>query len=242
MKDFCKPGIRANILQFYFLLALSSTTSADGSGIDKVYDPYVQPQERELEWRSRYQDDKDNQRLSNRTHKLGLGASLDERRFAEVYFIAESSSGESTALEASEIELKWQLTEQGEYLADWGLLFELEKELNEKVWEFKTGLISSRQWNDWVATANLFVIYEWGDDIEDELETAAALQARYRFSQQLEPALELFISEDTRAIGPALSGTVLFANNNSVYWQTGYYVDLRTSGEDTLRFALEYEF
>ena len=75
------------------------------------------------------------------------------------------------------MEAKWQLTEQGEFWADWGMLFELEKEANEDVWEFATAVLAEKEWGKWSGTANFYVLREWGSDIESEWETKLNLQA-----------------------------------------------------------------
>ena len=59
---------------------------------------------------------------------------INERWFAELYVIGEELEDQSLELEAYEIEAKWQLTEQGEFAYDWGLLFELEKHHDKDIW------------------------------------------------------------------------------------------------------------
>ena len=103
--------------------------AADGYAVDKVYLPYVQPLEREIELRSLYLDDHSETIDGGMTHRLGIGKSFSDRLFGEFYLIGQKDfSGDSVSLEAYELELKWQLTEQGERFADWGILFELESE------------------------------------------------------------------------------------------------------------------
>ncbi|HAU08968.1 MAG TPA: hypothetical protein DCS16_04440, partial [Gammaproteobacteria bacterium] len=104
-------------------------------------------------------------------------------------------------LSALEFELKWQLTEQGEYSADWGLVFELEHGVEQDLDELSVGLLLEKEFGRWSATANLFAIQEWGEDIKSEFETAFGLQARYRYSRLFEPALEFYLGQDTIGLG-----------------------------------------
>ena len=52
--------------------------------------------------------------------------------------IAAKDNGESLELEGFELEARRQLTEQGEYRADRGMLFEVERETSENTWERKS--------------------------------------------------------------------------------------------------------
>lgn len=230
------------------LLAVALATAAgplaaDGVVIDKIYHPYVQPLEREFEWRAIWQDRQPGRPDNLQLYHFAYGQSFGERWFAELYLIGQNSAGESFELEAYELELQRQLTEQGEYWADWGLLFELEKERDLDAWEFSTAVLAEKEWGRWSGTANLFMQHEWGNDVEDETETRLGLQARYRYSRGLEPALELYSGEGTRGIGPAIRGQVPLSGRRQLTWEAGaiFGVDSR-SPDTTLRFLLEFEF
>jgi len=124
------------LLMLSSLLPWSGQILADGFVIDKIYHPYVQPLEQELEWRTIYQDEQISTPDDLWLYQLAYGRSLNDHWFAELYLVGEKSAVQSFEIEAYELEAKWQLTEQGEFWADWGVLFELEKEANQDVWEF----------------------------------------------------------------------------------------------------------
>ena len=221
--------------------AFSTDACADGTIIDRLYDPYVQPLEKELEFRLLAQHDDDAPDVQR--HLLGFGRSLSDRLAVEVYAIGSTGRGEGFAIDASEIELKWQLTEQGEYAVDWGLLFELEREFGENIWEASTSLLAGRDFGRWTATANLDLIYEWGGGIDNEFETTLHLQARYRYRESFEPGLEFHAGQDTLAIGPVISGLVRISAGKKFRWSAGLFCGLDTvSPESTFRLNLEYEF
>jgi hypothetical protein len=172
-----------------------------------------------------------------------LGRALAEYVFAEVYLIGERSSDESLDLEAYELEVLWQLSEQGEYFMDYGLLFELEKEDDEDIWEYSTAALLEKEFGRFSGTANLGLTYEWGDDIKDELESSLVLQGRYRYNPRFEPALELYMGEDTLALGPVLMGMERLGVMKALRWETGLILGLDSDTADyTLRALLEYEF
>jgi hypothetical protein len=217
---------------------------ADGSAIDKVYHPYVEQLEWEVEWRMIHEDENPLTGEERRQlHRLGLGRAVAEYVFLEAYLIGERSAENSLELEAYEVELLWQLSEQGEYVLDYGLLFELEKEHQEDIWEYATVLLLEKEFGRFSGTANLGLIYEWGDDIQDEWETTLALQGRYRYSPRFEPALEFYAGEDTRALGPVLTGTERLGPMKALRWEAGVVFGLDSDTSDyTLRAVLEYEF
>jgi len=217
------------------LLFLPLQVFADGGVVDKVYHPYVQPGERELEWRALSVN-------GSQIYRLGLGKALTDSLFVEGYLIAEELDGHFE-LEAYEVELKWQLTEQGEYNADWGLLFELEKEQHDNTWEASVGLLMERELGSWVAAVNLYGVYEWGGEIKDEFETSLAMQFRYRYKSYLEPAIEFYKGETGSGAGPILMGDFRLAPGKKVHWETGVIFGLDSRfGENTWRVLMEYEF
>lgn len=217
--------------------------AADGVVIDKIYHPYVQPLEQEFEYRSIFQNEQPGVPDNLQLHRFAYGRSINDRWFIEFYLLGERSDEESFGLEAYEVEAKWQLTEQGEYWADAGLLFELEKEANEDAWEFSTALLAEKEWGKWSGTANLFMTYEWGGDIANEWETQFNLQARYRWSRAFEPAVEFYSGQNTVGIGPAVIGQFRLGARNQVLWQAGLIFGLDDDSPDTtFRFGFEFEF
>jgi len=214
---------------------------ADGLVVDRIYDPYVQPLETEFEWRSVIQSDDD---LGDpQKHSLGVGRGWTDRWATELYLIGIKADGESISVNAFELEAKWQLTEQGEFAFDWGVVFELERETDDDVWEMSTTLISTRDFGKWTGTANVGLIYEWGSGIDDEIESLLRLQARYRYKESLEPAVELHMGQDTVALGPSLSGLNRLSPGKKFRWEAGVFFGLDNKSPDqTFKIGFEYEF
>jgi len=217
------------------LALLSVSVAASEFSVDKVYHPYVQPLERELEWRMLLGD-------GQQLHRFGIGKSLSDRLYIEGYAIGEDND-HHFSLAALEIEAKWQLTEQGEYDADWGVLFELEHEQHDDTWALSSGLLMEKEWGRWVGAANLIIEYEWGNEIKNELESSLALQARYRYSAKLEPAIEFYSNENGQAVGPVVMGDIRLAHAKKMHWEVGSIFGLGYKGPDnTLRVLVEYEY
>lgn len=222
-------------------LFVPEPTLADGIVVDKIYDPYVQPLETELEWRLISQSDDLFPDIQQ--HSFGLGRSLSDRWAVEIYAIGVDGPGQSLSIDAYEFEVKWQLTEQGEYAFDWGLLFELEREVEKNAWELSTNLLASRDFGKVTATANLSLIYEWGEGLPNEFETALHAQTRYRFKEAFEPAIELHMGQDTIVLGPAITGLFRISSGNKLRWELGIFAGLDDQSPDqTIKANVEFEF
>lgn len=233
----------ALILVFIVSLFYGTRSYADGAVIDKIYHPYVDALEQEIEYRMIYQDEQRGQNDELQLHRLSYGHSLGEKWFGEIYLIGNKSAGDNFDIESSEVEAKWQLTEQGEFWADLGLLFEFEKNFENDRSEFETALLIEKEWGKWSGTMNLFIGREWGSGIKDEFESKLGLQLRYRYSRWIEPALELYSGEDTRALGPVLMGNIKTGIRRNLHWETGVIFGLtKRSPDQTFRLLFEYEF
>ena len=242
MKRQTTSVIRLSLL-LALLLTHAEVTQADGMVIDKIYHPYVQPLEQELEFRTTLQDNQPGRDDNLQSYHFAYGRSFNDRWFGEIYLIGERSDDESFKIEAYELEALWQLTEQGEFSADWGLLFELEKVKDLNIWEFSTGLLAEKEWGQWSTTANYIVTYEWGHDIDNEVESKLGLQARYRYSSAIEPGIEFYAGEDTRALGPVLLGQIKLGGKRKLKWELGAVFGLEhDSPNRTLRLLTEFEF
>ena len=209
------------------------------AGVDKIYDPYVTEGEIEVESRAVHQFDDDNEHKL----KLGVGYGVNSFWFVEGYVIGEKESGEGFNAADVEIENKFQLTEQGRYWIDAGLLMELEKEINEDVWELKVGPLFAKQIKKWVVTTNFFIEKKFGsDDEEHETELQGAMQVKYLLSPSLQPAVEYYGDEKQHALGLALLGKTNWGKT-PVKWELGALGGLNNNTPDfNLRWLIEWEF
>lgn len=225
------------------ILCSAADAVADGVVIDKIYHPYVQPLEQELEWRATLQNDQPVAADNLQAYRFAYGRSLGERWFAEVYVVGQAADADGFSVTGYELEAKRQLTEQGEFWADWALLFELDRTTGVDSWEFSTGVLAEKEWGQWSGSANFFLAQEWGPQINDELDTTLNLQARYRYSRAFEPALEFYAGENTRGIGPVIMGQIRLGSGRQIHWEAGAIVGLDDqSPNQSYRLLLEFEF
>jgi hypothetical protein len=235
--------VRVFILVFLVSFIKIDIAHADGNVIDKVYHPYVDAMEKELEFRSLFQNLPVTNLLPVQVHQLSLGSAWGNSFFGEAKLVGSKTQQKGFELSAFEFELKWQLTEQGEYSADWGVVFEIEHGVERDLDELSVGLLIEKEFGRWSTTANLFAIQEWGDSIEGEFETVFGLQARYRHARLFEPALEFYLGQNTVGIGPVLIGSANVGARKSLSWEVGVIAGLsKKSPNSTYRVLLEYEF
>ncbi|WP_351060190.1 hypothetical protein, partial [Psychrobacter sp. TB20-MNA-CIBAN-0197] len=86
--------------------------------------------------------------------------------------------------------------------ADWGALFELEKKHNKDVYEATSGFVIEKEFGKTSLTMNAFLVYEWGQDIQNEWESEFRAQYRYRYRSAFQPSIEVYVGEDFVGIGP----------------------------------------
>lgn len=243
MKRIYLSAARCLLAASAIALAAPHGVRADGGMIDRVYHPYIQPLERELELRGSVEEAGNTRLRDRQLWRLGYGMAFTDDWFGELYVIGERDDANSFDVSEYEVEALWQITEQGEYAADWGLLFEFATLESSDFMEFSTTLLAETEWQHWTGTANLTAAYEFGDDVRNEFETALALQARYRFSKALEPALELYSAEGILGAGPVFMGDIRTGPGRQLHWEGGLILGLKdVTADRTWRLLLEYEF
>jgi len=240
--------VRLSCLWVLPVLLFAGPVTADErlghNGIDKVYHPYVQPLEREIEWRSIYQWADDPREDGIWRQRLGFGTSVSDRLFLEGYAIGNKTPASGFRIKEFEVEALLQLTEQGEYGADWGMLIEVNRSREKSLTEVESVLLVEKELaGRFVGTANLGLEYEFGSDVDNEFDVNFSGQLRYRLSERLEPSLELYKDEFTFATGPVLQGLERFTANRKLHWEFGVFLPLNDSTPDaTVRALLEFEF
>lgn len=221
-------------------IVCSGASRADNFVVDRVYHPYVLPFEREFEWRLISRQNDDGNLLMQR---FSFGHALSEFMILETYLVGARDENEDFGLESYEVELRWMLTEQGQYWADWATLFEFEKQHNTNDWEVKAGILTEKELGQFSLTTNLSLVYEWGETIESEWEGELKAKFRYRWIPEVQPGLEMYVAEDFIGVGPAFMGIKRFDKQKQLKWELGFIAGLNGDSKDhTLRMSLEYEF
>ncbi len=209
----------------------------------KVYSPYVVLGETEIESRTVLLEDADPSRDKVYAQRLGYGQTLSETWFGEIYLTGSRNNNREFEIDGIELELIHQLTEQGEYDADWGLIFEFERSVRQGEWAAASGVLVKQDRGRWSGMANFFVAYEYQSGRGGRLETRLASQLRYRYKRELEPALELYSQDSARVLGPVIMGTHRFGLGKKLHWELGVLFGLDNKSPDrSWKLLLEYEF
>jgi hypothetical protein len=229
------------IPRYAFLLLVAMHNLPAYADMGRVYHPYVEQNEREIEYGLTVRDLGSDRLLLQRA---GFGYTWTDRVFTEAYVLTETLTHEEQQISGYEVEVKLQLTEQGEYWADWGLLFEVATAKDNNAHEVAAGLLWEKELTGrWVAAINGFVEYEFGSDIQNEIETALRTQFRYRQSAAFEPAIEVYLDDQDWAAGPAFIGAIRLSAGKQLRWELGLLFGLdEETPESNLRFGLEFEF
>ena len=226
------------LIQHVILIAISTPCIAL-AGVDKVYDPYVEQGETEIELRGIHQFDN----ADSHAVKLGIGYGVNAFWAVEGYVVADESPGRDAKIREAELENRFQLTEKGQYWLDLGVLTELEKKLSDDLWELKAGPVVQKQFSAWVATLNLLLEKQFGSDrIDDDTDILTRAQIKYRLSPAVEPGIEYYNDESTSAAGPVLLGRTNWGSSRT-RWTVGVLAGLNDTTADTIaRWELEWEF
>ena len=250
------PGSTVTAAALFVLAGLS--WSHDAQAGFKVYTPYVEYHEFEIEYRPSVTIDGDDAKDNEQKHLLGLGYGVTEWWFTEVYaeWEREAGSGEETAFEAFEWENRFQLTDPGEYWADLGLLVEYERtDDSNSPDKIELGLLAAKEVGKFNLAYNLVVEREVGTNASDDVELAQAFQVKYRLDPTFEPGIELYsefgaigdmpgVDEQEHYIGPVVEGKIPLGDSGTkLKYNVGYMFGLTDETPDgAVKAIVELEF
>ena len=252
-----KPGITrrsaaapaiAAILAATALGALPRAACAD----HVVYSPLVEYGERAIEIRGHYDFDSNPDLDGGQAYKLEYEWTPMERWLTEVLVEYEREPGEQ--LTATEIasENIFQLTEQGKYWADFGLLAEYAYSLERGgANALEVALLGQKDWGRNEVRVNLVFEQELEDGADLEMEYR--WQYRYRLDERYEPGIEMYggagewgdlgnFNEHEQQLGPGLYGKFR-TDDGAVKYELALLFGLTDeTPSETVRFMIEYEF
>lgn len=209
--------------------------------VDKVYHPYVEVDTYEFE--TRIISLLDSELAADfSVYRFGFGKDVTENLFLELYLIGNKNAEKNLEVEAFEIEALYQVTEQGEFWADFGLLFEVERERKSQEWEGNIGFIFEKELGQWSAAVNLQNLYEFKDNNRHAWKHSQAFQMRYRNSPSFEPGIELYSDKNDLFLGAVFLGQIKM-QQSKFNWEVGLLREVNNAdNESVLRALIEYEF
>ncbi len=90
--------------------------------------------------------------------------------------------------------------------------------------------------------ANIRAIYEFGRGIDNELELETAVQWRLRGNPLLEPAVEFYLGDGSKGVGPVLTGLLRLGGTQLKYEFGSIFGIDSDSADVTYRLMFEFEF
>lgn len=215
----------------------------------KVYTPYVEKGELELESRTGYDIDEDSDVDGAFKQKLAVGYGVTDYWFTEIYgeWEKEGKKGANTEFTAIEWENKFQLTNPGEYWADFGGILEYVHDTNSGRDKVEVKGLVAKDVGKFSHTANAIVERKVGGGASAKTEYGTAFNSRYRYSKNFEPGIEMYndfgdfagdFDDHKHMIGPVAQGKIL----NNIGYDAGVLFGVSDAAPDaTLKLILEYE-
>lgn len=234
------------------LVAALAAHSPRASADHVVYSPLVESGEMAVELRGHYDFDGHDARDGGQKYKAEVEWAPLSRWRTEALVEYEQEPGGN--LKATEIawENAFQLTEQGQYWADFGLLAEYAHSLEHGGEDaVELGLLAQKDVGRHETRVNLLFERELTGGADTEI--AYAWQYRYRWREHLEPGIEMYgelgdaahtgsFDDHEQQLGPAVFGKVR-TTGGALKYEAGLLFGLTSEAPDaTLRFMIEYEF
>ncbi|HET7569863.1 MAG TPA: hypothetical protein VFK96_04670 [Gammaproteobacteria bacterium] len=223
-----------------------------------IYSPHVELGETEVEARGYFNQDNLPGVDGTGAFKFAIGHSFTSFWASELYLgeFEREASG-NTHLESVEWENRFQLTPQGKYWADFGLLaeFEFATEGGHPN-ELKIGPLIEKSFGRTVATVNLYLERKVGAYADSGTEFGYAARVRYRLNPYFEPAIEAYGSpgefgdflpkgEQRHQIGPGFYGQAYVGSGGQkIKYSAAALYGITDVGSPNWTFVvrMEYEF
>jgi high-affinity iron transporter len=238
----------AGVLLVAALAAHSPRASAD----HVVYSPLVEYGEKAVELRGHYDFDGNDALDGGQKYKAEVEwAPMSRWRTEALVEYEQEPGGSLTATEVAWENL-FQLTEQGQYWADFGLLAEYAHSLEHGGEDaLELGLLAQKDIGRHEARVNLLFERDLTGGADTEI--GYAWQYRYRWREVFEPGIEMYgeigdaghtgsFDDHEQQLGPAVFGKVRTAGG-AIKYEAGLLFALTGETPDTtVRFMVEYEF
>jgi len=228
------------------------TSPADAS--DKIYSPYVEYGEFELEYRGHVTNDDRAAKDNNEGHKVEIGYGFTEFWSAAIIGEWEKEPGVSREFVATSWENIFQLTDQGQYWLDVGLYLEYqladESNAADKV---EAKLLLERPGTLFTNTVNIILEREVGSNSSNATELEIFWRTKYRWKKALEPAIEIYskigeignsgsFNTQNHSLGPVMMGVLPVGNGSKFKYEFGYLFGISDGAADgKWKWVVEWE-
>lgn len=236
------------------LLVAAASIPQPARAAHVIYSPVVEQGEIGIEYRGHYDFDGSKQRDGGQQHKLEI--EYVPTAYWSTALFGEWEQEPGGSLRGTEIawENIFQLTPQGRYWVDVGLLAEYAHSLERGGDDaLELGVLLEKELSRSVLTMNLLAERALVSGTDTELEYA--MRWRYRLNQRIEPGIEIHggfgewehfgsLNDHEHSAGPAVFGRTRRADGRAAFkYEAALLIGLTHDSPDaTLRLQLEYEF
>ena len=221
----------------------------------KIYSPSVVQGETEVELRSFYSSDNSPALDGEQVYRLAVGHAFTDYWASEVYAVAGADPGQSVGAQGVEWENRFQLTPQGRYWLDSGLMTELSLPTQSGTpSEFALIPLFEKQVGRILTTVNPFLEWQFGSNAGSGATFGYRGRIEYLLHPSFSPAVEFHgepgvigrfesMADQRHQVGPAFYGTERFSGRRAFLYSAAVLFGLtRGSPDTTLTMRLEYEF
>ncbi|MFI4921515.1 MAG: hypothetical protein ACHQAZ_07725 [Gammaproteobacteria bacterium] len=231
------------------LLAAAALTNLTAHASDdfNIYSPYVTAGQSEVEIRGHQTTDSDPALQGERANEISIAHAFTSWWRPEGYLgMYERQPGSANTYVGHEFENVFQLTDAGEYWADFGFLASYEyKSQPGDVSTLEFGPLFEKQTGHIRQRLNFIWEKQLGSGAEHKYEFRSAYLMTYNLGSGLAPGFEAYYrpSDQSRQLGPALYGEIPTSRGNEFEFSTALLFDLNKGAPNrTLALRLEYEF
>jgi hypothetical protein len=240
--------MRISISFYTALFALLCATPA--WALDKIYSPYVEPGELSLEYSGNRTFDKAPDKNNIQEHQFAVEYGATSRWETEFYANFGKEPDASFKMSSVEWENRFQLSEQGQYWVDPGLLVSYAHAIDKGDPDsLEIKLLLAKDVGRFTNIANVGFSQDLGPHAAGGPDYAFLWSTRYRYSEQVQPGFEIqsglgqdsalrHFSQQEHYIGPALYGRLFGHVKYEAAWLAGVSDASATSAARAL---VEYE-
>ncbi len=245
----------AGVLAMALVSTVLLLTAPRSEATQKVYSPFVEKGELELEARSHVDVDSDDSKASARADKYEIGYGVTTWWFSSAFLEYEREPGQPLRHIATSWENIFQLTEPGKYWLDAGLYLEYEHTTdNSAPNALETKLLLEKSLGRFVNTANLVLERQVGGGAGNDVDLSYAWRTKYRMRPEFEPGIELYGDLGTldnvrmnnaqkTQMGPVIAGKYSLGGRSRLAYEAGYLFGLTSASPDgSVKWLLEYEY
>lgn len=212
-----------------------------------IYEPYVIQGQSEIELRGHQVSDSDPTLQGERAYEISVAHAFTGWWRTEAYLgTYEREPGQPNTYQGHEFENVFQLSDAGQYWADFGFLAAYEYEAQPGVTsKLEFGPLIEKQDGRIRQRLNLIWEKEVGGGAERKYEFRSAYLITYSFTPTLAPGFEAYYrpADDSRQIGPALYGEIPSSRGNEFEYSAALVFGTNKGAPNrTFVLRLEYEF